>query len=90
MSVTSGYRSKREVYEYAGAMLEGAAMMERHKVDKAQEGTTAANFCSRCEEPISRWDNQCRDCANGILLEQQAEMAEWEHPYGDPGEPCGL
>ena len=36
MSITSGYRSKREVAEYIYAMLQGAAMMERHKVEKAQ------------------------------------------------------
>lgn len=36
MSVTSGYRSRREVVEYIYAMLDGAAMMERHKVEKSQ------------------------------------------------------
>ena len=29
-SVTSGYRSKREVVEYIYAMLDGASMMEQH------------------------------------------------------------
>lgn len=36
MSVTSGYRSKREVMEYIHAMIDGASIMERHKVEKAQ------------------------------------------------------
>jgi hypothetical protein len=35
-SVTSGYRPRREVVEYIYAMLDGAAMMERHKVEKSQ------------------------------------------------------
>ena len=36
-SVTTGYRSKREVVEYIDAMLDGAAMMEQHKEQTAQK-----------------------------------------------------
>ena len=36
MTVTPGYRSKREVMEYIHAMIDGASIMERHKVEKAQ------------------------------------------------------